>query len=356
MLGVYIEGKVTPNDEMSTAAVVNTICAARPDAVVIHTYRGSKARRLFDVPESRLLFYDISQCESWREQYKLAKKLLEENGIDTLIVYKNIIIKGQKNGDMSQIERFIRKRKLDDRCYMSFAMSKAQYSKYLMVEAGNFVCNKVYEFLLDPQEPHWGDLYTPDRFKYLYGMQRSGRYIYMPCFEYGVQRLTAGMNMLKMYDFTFFCSCLTKDREFILEYKQVLESIPNSNVRINQSKMKPMPQRSYYELVAQSKFSMCIPAYDKSAFSMYRLIEALVVDCICFIHKDCCLTDVENTFPDIYKLICDHGLIVGFEDVPERIKRLTDNDRYDIINNIKNTKSWRQFSDLGFIERRWSKI
>lgn len=357
MVGIYIEGKITPNDEMSTAAVVNTICKVIPDCKVINTYRSNKLVKILDVDYDRLIYYDISQVKEigWKAQYKLAKQLLIDNNIDTMIVFKSIIMSGQKHGEMHQIERFRRRRKEDDFVYMKHAMSTTQYCKYLMVEAGAAVCNKNYEFILDPQEPHWGDLYRDIDYKYLYGMQRKDQYIYMPCFERGVQDMVGYMDTTKKYDMMFFCSCLTKDREFILEYKDKLESIPNSKIQINTRKVKPLGQRDYYELVAQSKYSMCIPAYDKTAFSMYRFVEALCVDCLCFIHKDCCLDDVKETFPDIYEIM-EKYLVYDFDGIISKIGKLTDKDRNDIIKMIKETESWKRFSDLKFIERRWKKL
>ena len=357
MVAIYIEGKITPNDEMSTAAVVNTICKVIPDCKVIHTYKSNKLAKIVDVNYDNLVYYDISQVRDigWKAQYKLAKNVLIENDIDTLIVYKSIIMSGQKNGDMGQIERFRRRRKEDDFVYMKHAMSTTQYCKYLMVEAGAAVCKNNYEFILDPQEPHWGDLYNGIDYKYLYGMQREGKYIYMPCFEYGVQNAMSDTDTTKKYDMVFFCSCLTKDREFILEYKDVLESVPNSKIQINTNKVKPMGQREYYELVAKSKYSMCIPAYDKTAFSMYRFVEALAVDCLCFIHKDCCLDDIKETFPDIYAIMKKY-LVYDFDGIISNISKLTDKERNDIIKDIKDTKSWKRFSDLEFIEKRWKKL
>lgn len=52
----------------------------------------------------------------------------------------------------------------------------------------------------------------------------------------------------------------------------------------------------YMKAVAQAKYTLLLPAYDQEQFSIYRLLEALHVDCLPILHEDVNAKSVERSF------------------------------------------------------------
>lgn len=53
---------------------------------------------------------------------------------------------------------------------------------------------------------------------------------------------------------------------------------------------------SYLDLISKSKYTLILPSYDNSCFSLYRFIESIHHDCLPLIHPDCSIDQVENSF------------------------------------------------------------
>jgi hypothetical protein len=52
----------------------------------------------------------------------------------------------------------------------------------------------------------------------------------------------------------------------------------------------------YLKQIARSKYTIILPAYDDTCFSIFRLIESLHNDCLPLLHKDCCIVDMNKSF------------------------------------------------------------
>ena len=57
-----------------------------------------------------------------------------------------------------------------------------------------------------------------------------------------------------------------------------------------------MPKDLYLENIAASRFTLMLPAYVSSCFSIYRLVESLEHHCLPLIHEDCNIEEVEKSF------------------------------------------------------------
>ena len=67
-----------------------------------------------------------------------------------------------------------------------------------------------------------------------------------------------------------------------------------------------MPRDIYLEHIASSRFTLILPAYVSSCFSVYRLIESLEHDCLPIIHEDCHTEEVGKSFGvDLSPLVRD---------------------------------------------------
>jgi hypothetical protein len=225
----------------------------------------------------------------------------------------------------------------------------------MFIWRASFKCKHIYNFVLDPQEPDYRLVINFKNYKILYGMQRKDM-TYMPCFEYGVMKECDGFDKTKIINFMFYCGAVTEDRKFIADRKFELESIDGFDIRIFRRGERPVDQEEYYRNIAKSRYTCCIKAYDETAFSMYRFIEALVNDCLSFVFYDCCLDDVENTFPDIYDIIMRYLLVNDFDEIIDNVNNWKESKRLRIINMLKETKSYKRFTDINFIKKRWAKL
>lgn len=365
MIGIYLAGAIHSYYQEYVASVAETICAIS-DAVVIHSYKGNKANRLLNIDCDRLLYFDNKNFDCWSELKENAVKFLKDNGIDIFIILTADIYNGWRYNDMSLLHKFCESRNTNDRCNWNFQMTKNLLCKYMIIESAFDVCDKVYQFVLDTGEPdfsvcceHFG--YDKSKYRLLYIAQRKGIYTYMPCVEYGMMQKVKNADIdiyNKDTDFSFYASAVSKAREWVLEYKDMLQSIQNSIVEIIEkgTDKRQIPQMEYMQLLGSSKFTLAISAYDAVSFSTMRMIDAAMCNCLCLIHNSCNDTDLKATFPDIYRIYKKYDLFVEMEDIKDFISRLTNKKRNDIIREIKETKSWKRFSDINFIKKRWNKL
>lgn len=78
----------------------------------------------------------------------------------------------------------------------------------------------------------------------------------------------------------------------------VLNKVTGENTFVNRD--------VYLKQIARSKFTIILPAYDSSCFSIFRLLESLHNDCLPLIHKDCYLKDINKSYgTNLEELITD---------------------------------------------------
>jgi hypothetical protein len=62
----------------------------------------------------------------------------------------------------------------------------------------------------------------------------------------------------------------------------------------------------YLKQIARSKYTIILPAYDDTCFSIFRLIESLHNDCLPLLHKDCYIEDINKSYNvDLKELMSD---------------------------------------------------
>lgn len=361
MVGVYLCGKFTPNDDVFFPCIASGIVDAigKENIVFIEPYVKPRFVKTFKSGrEMKVIGFTPGKCKNWTEVREYAKDLLVKNEIETLIVFKTIMSAQFKVGNMGLIKGLYEDAKRNDQFGFSFNQTRHILEKYVLVEQAADVCKNVYQFVSDPQEADFSEVIKFQNFKRLHILQDSGKFVYMPCYEYKLQKYCGryAHNMQqKQFDFVFMCSAVTEDRNFIVKQKEVLTGVKNSVVRIIERKQKYLAQHEYYDLLSRSKFTLCIKPYDNTSFSIARFLEALMVDCLALVSSDCCLDRVKETFLDIYEIMVTEGLIVNYSDVQSTIYGLNNNIN-NIINKLKDTKSFRRMTNEKFIKERWSKL
>jgi hypothetical protein len=368
MLGIMLFGRYLPNDDSRVPSIVNTIsrCVPRGECAVIDTFSGNKFFKELDVPKgTKFLHFHGIEYTGWDICLEKAKEFLRENNITTLVFLRVTMLNGFKVDDNSLLMNFENKIKDNNLYATTYMQMKRLYSSYHLIKAASTECEKVIHFLIDPQEIDFSTVIPFNSYRRVFGTAKKNedgtlRYIYMPAMEYGCLRIIKKKNIdkTKSVNFNLYCTVITKDRYFVLDQVDTLRSIPNSDIRLfgagNQD--RPIRTTEYYKILAKSKYTMCIPAYDKTTFSIFRFWESLMLDTLPFVHKSCILDDIILTFPDLYDIIYKNKLIVDISEVGSRIKEFSEEKRLSIIDEIKNTKSYRKITNPKFIKERWSKI
>lgn len=360
MIAIFLAGVSYKATVATDSAFIQTMFKMFGDELVfIDAYKTNRSIKLFGIPDDKILHYECDNVVGWKEHFEYAKNFLSENDIKTFIIFKPLMMRGLKHNDMGQYVRFKKKRLENNQYGFKYATMKHAYSKSLLIEAASKVCDKCIHFIVDPQEPNFDCVYNFNSYREVYFLSKSNtrRCVFMPCCEYGLGELTKEYDTSKKsLDFVFYCGALTDDRAYIRDAKDQLESIKNADVKVLESGKDFIKQEEYYKMIAKSKFTLCIKPYDTTSFSMLRWLESFYLGCIPLVHKDCCMDDVKETYPDIYDIWCKYGLFVTFDNIQNKISSFTDSQINDIIKEIKETKSFKKVNDLKYIKKRWKKI
>lgn len=361
MVGIMLFGRYIPSDNVIVPAIVNTIsqCVPNGECKVIDTFKTPKFKHALSVaPGTEHLHYLGVDCKNWDECLQYAKNFLIENNITTLVITRVTMISGFKADD-DYIPKLFESRIVDNPYYATtYMIMKRVYAAYHLVKAASMVCDKVIHFLIDPQEFDFSLIFKFKSYRRVFGTAKKGKYIFMPAFEYGCMQITHGFDKTKSGDFHFHCTAITEDRFFILDHMDELRSIPNSSVRVfgagKFDKLKR--QTDFYEDLAKYRYTLCIPPYDKTTFSIFRFWESVMLDVVPFVHKSCSSKDLLLTFPDIRDIIINERLVVDFDEIQSRIEEFSEERRQSILEKIRSTKSFRKITNLKFIKERWQKI
>jgi ABC-type xylose transport system substrate-binding protein len=130
----------------------------------------------------------------------------------------------------------------------------------------------------------------------------------------------------KEYDITFGMTDIQKFREkYFDDAKNVLSKFEKVNFYLLNKVTGEdtfIDRDQYLKKIAQSKYTIILPAYDSTCFSIFRLLESLQNDCLPLIHEDCYIKDVNKSYnTDLSELITD--------------KPFSENDRIELLNKFK---------------------
>ena len=162
-----------------------------------------------------------------------------------------------------------------------------------------------------------------------------------------------GKDIEKTLDFVFYGTAMNPDRQYLVDKASKIKKIKRSDVGIITKRDSTyVDQNTYYDKLAHAKFTLIIPSYDKTTFSIIRFLEAVSNHCLPLVLDSVDLTDLKNTFPDIYRIVKRY-LVVDIDHIQDKINE-TDYDK--IIKKIFNTDSVKKFTDLEYFKKEWNKI
>ena len=323
-------------------AIIDSLNA---NVIVFDTNSGNKLKNLLgrdDVEYRHLPWID---GYNWKDYEKDIKNSTKD--IDTFIIFGSTMFNNYNSKNSDLVDSL--DRELDKGNYefnLSFVSTRTVQQRY-------FICKlckdkKLIYFYIDPSE-----CILTKRFNTgttVYYLKRDDC-VYLPSYE--KYMFENGKDIEKTVDFTFYGTALTEDRQYLVEQKDLLTGIRNSDVGIIVKKDSTyVSQTEYYDKLARSKFTLIIPSYDSTTFSVIRFLEAVSNHCLPLVLDTVNLTDLQNTFPDICDIVKKY-LVVNIKDIQSKIDSLD----YDtIIKEIFNSKSVKNFSNDEYYKKEWSKI
>lgn len=136
----------------------------------------------------------------------------------------------------------------------------------------------------------------------------------------------------KKHEFSFGYTCITKDRQIEIEpvLDMIKEKFKDPNLFIKDA-FKGIdtfiPRGEYLDYISKSKYTLVIPAYDRTQMSIIRIIESTYNNCITLFTPDNNFDNILISFPDFkYKdYIFDENFEKWSDEVwEERLQHLKD--------------------------------
>ena len=105
----------------------------------------------------------------------------------------------------------------------------------------------------------------------------------------------------KIYDFTFGYTVLQSSEraKYIDWVNEMYSKFDNANLFVKSDcdeEDTSVPRNVYLNRIEESRFTLMLPSYDESCFSVYRFLESLDKKCLPIIHESCILTDIEKSY------------------------------------------------------------
>lgn len=356
-LFLFIAGTINKGQELITKYIISGI-ARSVNVVVVDAFKGKKLESLLAGENVSFVKYEGMEFDDWEQVEAYNRKFISDNKIKNFIFIKHLMQNGIRNGDESTLRSFFKRYKSHTKMGMNYQSIKKALCFSLLIKNVIDSGAKTMSFMIDPLEPDYNNVISGNNVKNLFIAVRPGL-VYMPCYEMVLFEDAMKEDTHKQIDFAFYCTCFSSNREWMLKYKNTYDCTPGFDVHIIGRKDRNtecVSQHEYYKILSTSKFTMCIPPYDKTSFSIIRFFEAVCRDCLCLVLNSCNLDEVLFTFPDIYGIIIKRGLVVdGFEVLPQKIQELSPH-REEVISEIKNTKSFRKIMNPDVVKARWSKL
>ena len=239
-------------------------------AEVIDFYKGPKLKNILGGVET--VKYIINQ-NNWCDEAENIDRFLDGKAYDNIFVLRAPMFKNFRCDKVDMAIRFLEDYELRPGYSRNFSIMKQMYDRILFIGRAADKDINLIQIIIDPQEPivsQWS--FGKGRELYILN---SGKLKYAPLYEYMMFESLKCMDKKKRQKFTFYCSALTKDRSYIVEYKKYLECNYDCKI-ITKEDRKPIKQQEYYNKLSKSEYTLIIPSYDTSTFSIIRFLEAII--------------------------------------------------------------------------------
>lgn len=318
-------------------------------AEVIDFYKSPKLKNILGGVET--VKYIFNQ-NNWCDEAENIDRFLDGKNYDNIFILRAPIFKNFRYDKTDMAVRFLEYYKLRPNYSRTFLIAKRIYDKILFIKRAADKGINLIQIIIDPQESvvsQWS--FGKGRELYIFN---SDKLKYAPLYEHMMFESLKCMDKTKRQKFTFYCTASTEDRLYIVEYKEYLEQNYDCKIITKEDK-KSIKQKEYYSKLSKSKYTFIIPSYDTSTFSIIRFLEAVMVDCLPLIYSLCNLTDLKRTFPDIFAIVERKLIVKDIRCLDDKMTEL-DDERTNVLDEIKATKSFRKITSEEMVNKYYTKL
>lgn len=341
-LGLFVAGFIEPGQTHSVAGIIETIIEfVDQEIVVFDVFKTNKLTNLIkNIDKCKVVKVTDEGCNNWSDLRNKYSKAIKQNNVDTVIFTKLFIWPGFTRFDDRNFVKFINELKKHNFNYSWTGGTKQVLSKLLFIMVASKLCENVYHYVVDPKEIDFTRLKF-NHFRRLYYLKREGC-DWVPLFEHQLVNIKPS-NVKKEIDFTMYCTAYAKERQWLIDLKDELESVDNWDVKVLciGDRGSGVSQTEYYEKLSRSRYTAVIKSYDETTFSSWRLFEAVVHNCLSFVFSDVALEECRLTYPYIYNIIKRDLIVDGVEQIKRKIAKWSENRRFEILMEIKATPDWK---------------
>jgi len=336
-IGIFLGGLIDKRSEVKISNFFNTTISMLKTDYKLVVFSPYKNNGLANLINEKVETRYLPTADNWQQQASISKQLL--NDIDLLIVFEWHLLTTLNCNTYKIIDSMRAKIERGDITYgYSFNSTRRMYMSHVFVREAK----RVLYFVTDPTMV---DLLQCENLigKKYYISNRNG-YSYLPTLDHALLTTETKCEQ-RTIDFLFSCSDATNSRGYASALVDRLKRIPNSKVWLASKSRDILPQFQYDELLSRAKFTLIIPSYEPSAFSSLRMFAAIQHNCVPLVLSTTDLTDVNNTWPDIYSILTEHCITT--EDVD-----LTKYNYDEIIQKLQSCESVKRLRDVNYCKQQ----
>jgi hypothetical protein len=300
---------------------------------------------------------DYFETNSWKESYQLIDKLVEEHKIDKVFVFVTRYNDSLNTSHDFDIEgaALYEKTLTDDSFMCKINVMKSFYKNILFYYYISKKLNiPLIHFIEDSKEIRFDQANSQNKNFFYYELQKY-KADYFPYLEYGLIYGRPDCQTKKEYDFIFGMTALNDERHRIaVEFKNIQNSLKKDlkcELYFHDKKLDIntlINGNVYDEMLAKTKYTLVVPAYDKNEFSYPRIVESLCSKCIPLIHKnhprETLITTMKEV-PQFLEIIDKHNLYVEIDEIESKIKNL---DYDSVISDFISCDDYQKYLKLEY--------
>lgn len=268
---------------------------------------------------------DYTTSTNWQDIY-------EELDVSSLPKFDRIIEIGSALSEASHLKRNkINKDKLFQNNSQFKFLSVRKIKEVLLTTYKISKLNniKIEHYIIDPQELDYNDIDCECERYFPYTSEIANFERHDAFLNY--YKNLDNINVEKSLDFVFGYTILTQDRVNNI-HEIITNKLNDYNIKLflrdKYNNIDTFVKKDeYLEYIRQAKFTLIIPAYDSTTFSVFRYIESIYNDCIPLILDTNNLEEVKES------LYIPDEIIININNIDEKIKNLN---YEEILKDIKN--------------------
>ena len=300
----------------SSSSVIDALTDGKTDGIAdtVNTFCDMNVRRVLKTVTEFYLDKGI-HMSNWMDFYDAVDVSMFDEYEDLYIMSSMDLWRSGLTRDGKRSGVFPR-----DRGQINFVSTGLRCANILaMLKAHNTFDSRLHELAFDPNEiplsQYHADVAPKENYHIYHGYDID---------HYGIKRLDSSQYMFnsqhkwfeadKLYDFTFGYTVLqdSERAKYIPWVNEMAKKFDKANLFVKSDceiEDTSVSRTVYLNKIEQSRFTLMLPSYDESCFSIYRFLESLDKKCLPIIHKSCIIDEVEKSYNvDLSPLITDEPM------------------------------------------------